>query len=36
MVNFTENFDPLNSTFMMDPERLKRIEKYMEKVQRIK
>lgn len=31
MVNFTDNFDPLNSTFMMDPERLKRIELYLEK-----
>ncbi|KAF7633491.1 Pept_C1 domain-containing protein [Meloidogyne graminicola] len=32
MVNFTDSFDPLNSTYMMDPARLRSIKEYIEKV----
>jgi len=32
MINFTDSFDPLNSTYMMDPARLKSLEDYLDTV----
>uniref|UniRef100_A0A914KHF7 Peptidase C1A papain C-terminal domain-containing protein n=1 Tax=Meloidogyne incognita TaxID=6306 RepID=A0A914KHF7_MELIC len=32
MINFTDSFDPLNSTYMMDPSRLKSLEDYLDTV----